>query len=125
MKKLIAIGLIVLSTSAWAEWTEVFQNMSGDIFYVDISTLKTGQRPRIWIFARYARVSSTTGIGSTRQLVDGDCAEGRIRVLSSTFFSDRDGIKVDSVTNDPERWSYPAPETFNSELFKILCRKAP
>jgi hypothetical protein len=125
MKKLIAIGLVVVSTSAWAEWTEVFTTVSGVVFYVDLSTLKTGQRPRIWIFSRYPKVSSKTGVGSARQLVEGDCAEGRIRGLYLTLFSDRDGDKVDDVIAEPEKWSYPAPQTVEYTLFKIMCGKAP
>jgi hypothetical protein len=125
LKKLIAIGLIVVSAGAWAEWTEVFTNANGDIFYVDISTLKTGQRPRIWVFNRYAEVSSETGVGSNKRFIEGDCAEGRLRALTASYYRDRDGTKLDTMDDDPGKWIYPSPRSFHSALFKILCGKEP
>lgn len=125
MKKIISIGLIVLCTSAWADWTKVSTTVNDDVFYVDFSTKKTGQQTRIWIFAQYAKVSSETGVGSTKQLIEGDCAGGRLRVLTSIFFSDREGDRVDSVNDAPQNWSYPSPQSFNFTLFHILCGKDP
>jgi hypothetical protein len=60
MKKLLAIRLVLLSTSVWAEWVLIAKTRIGELFYVDPTTKKSGSRPRVCQFVQYASMLVST-----------------------------------------------------------------
>ncbi len=124
MKKLIAIGLVLMSSGALADWVKLGENLNGTVYYVDPSTKKGGNRPRVWLFTIYGQQKSN-GTRSYRALVEADCLEGSMRDLATTYYFDANLEKVKSHDSDPDPWSYPAPETVRESLYIYLCGKSP
>ena len=54
MKRLLAIGMILFSHSAYAEWVKLAES-TGTIVFVDPSTKKGGLMPRVWILLDYSK----------------------------------------------------------------------
>jgi hypothetical protein len=124
VKRLLAIGLVLLSTSAWAEWVWFGANQRGTVYYVDPSTKKDGSRPRVWQFVIYSETKSN-GTRSYKSLKEADCSGGRSRDLTSLYFYDADANNLKNIENTPDEWSYPVPESVSESLFIYLCGKAP
>jgi hypothetical protein len=124
MKKLLAIGMILLSTSAWAEWTKFGTNSHGDEYYLDLATKKRGALPRVWVFTKYKQpLNGRTS--ATKVLKQADCAAGTVRDLSASYFSDAQAQNQLFADDSPSQFSYPPPESFQSAIFEELCGKAP
>lgn len=119
MKKLIAIGLVLLSTSAWAEWVELARNKLGTVYYIDPATKKTIGRPRVWTFVVYGNIKSN-GTLSYRALHEADCQNEMSRDLSSIYYTDL-GTIVNSIADQPDPWGYPPPGSPHMSLFNYLC----
>jgi hypothetical protein len=124
VKKLLAIGLVLLSTSAWAEWIEYVKSTDGSLTYVDPTTKTSGNRPRVWIFQRYA-TRMPSGEMSNKALWEADCLEGRLKGLYFIFYRDTDGKDHLSTQSGDGQWDYPSPNSVLSSLFLYLCGKSP
>jgi hypothetical protein len=124
MKKLLAVGMILLSTSAWAEWVEFSKNQDGSMFFIDPATKKGGSRPRVWVWGIYAQPMSF-GIRSFKSLREADCNAGRSRDLTVTYYLDIDAKSMRHQDTKPDEWSYPMPGTVEETFYIYLCDKAP
>jgi hypothetical protein len=124
VKRLLTIGLVLLSTSAWAEWVLISKTGTGALFYVDPTTKKSGRRPRVWLLDSYA-TTSDGGAMSDKSLVEADCSEGRVRPLSILFYRDQQGKDYLRSEAPTAEWFYPVPNSVLSDVFLYLCGKAP
>jgi hypothetical protein len=126
MKKLLAIGLVLLTTSAWADWVFIGANDLGDTFYVDPATKKTGKNPRVWILTvNGGGYPEDRVYRSTKVLREADCNEGKLRGLSYHWYKGADGTDLIKSENSAQDWSYPAPGSVLEAMYVYLCGKAP
>lgn len=127
-KLLLTLMLVLASTGALAEWTEVGRNhSSGMTQYADSATIqKTGKMVKMWDLIDYKSVVVFSGnrfISGKRQQ-EYDCEENKIRVLAYTQFIEHMGNgKVVFSSNDPNKWESVVPESMGEALWKIACGK--
>jgi len=124
LKKLLAIGVILLSNGAWADWIEFARTVDGDVFYVDPATKKSDGRPRVWFRQQFEKPIGRN-ILSAKVLQEADCSSGRISGLATHFFSDKAGKILQESDNSPTEWRFPLPESAAVDVYIYLCGKAP
>ena len=125
MKKLVFV-LLLISTSAWAEWTRAGDN---DNFYayVDFSTIrKKGNKVKMWHLLEYKtarKVAGTTFLSMMEQY-EYDCEEEQSRRLYVSWHSGHMGeggaIKINS---DPMKWEPVPPGSAGKSLWDVVCGK--
>jgi hypothetical protein len=81
----LLMSLSAVATPAAAEWTFITGNDIGDQFFIDLSTLKKGARPRAWVMTSYS-ARTKHGDTSSKTLREADCSEGKIRYLAARFY---------------------------------------
>jgi len=64
--------LSAVAAPAAAEWTFIGENDTDDQFFVDLSTLKKGARPRAWFLTNYP-ARTEYGDLSSKILYEADC----------------------------------------------------
>lgn len=115
-----ALGAATLSTAAIAaDWVSVAESTTGTSLYVDresIRTMPSGYK-RAWVKNFYGTPNSSGDTGSTT-LREFDCREGRTRTLQWAFFK---GEEVTTTSNDPNEWSYVAPDSLAEGMFDYVC----
>lgn len=77
--------LSAVAKPAAAEWTFFGETGSGDQYFVDLSTLKKGARPRAWFMTNYS-AGTEEGVLSDKILREADCSEEKIRLCSVWIF---------------------------------------
>jgi hypothetical protein len=126
-KAIFVLLLAAISSSAMAEWVEVFRN-EGVTAYADPTTiLKTGNRARIWVLYDYQSDQSSNSskpYRSSKRQSEYDCMEGQSRILSLTGHS---GNMAEANTvfslSEPETWAPVPPNSLGERMWKIACRK--
>ena len=117
---------MVVSTSVFAEWTEV--GGDGDITaYADSETIKRkGSKVKMWSMNDYKTVHSLdNGYLSGASYDEYDCEGGTRRMLDLYLYSGnmRSGDIVYSHKNIKEEAESIIPQSILESLFKIACGK--
>lgn len=125
MKAAIVFLLMSLSAvatpAAAAEWTFIAENDIGDQFFIDLSTLKKGARPRAWFMTSYS-ARTKHGDMSSKTLREADCNEGKIRYLAARFYLEPMGAGAPlKMIDQPQEWEYVTPNTITAEIARFLC----
>ena len=121
------IVLVLLSTSAWAEWTSIGNTDIYDI-YVDISTVrKKGNYGKMWTLFDFKTVQRDVAekpyLSSMAQ-DEFDCDGERSRTLYLSFHSKNMGIGDNVWTrNGPDAWTPSPPGSVIERLWKVACGK--
>lgn len=124
MKKLLLVCLMMLASSAWAEWQEFIQNDTS-VSYIDLETIrKDGNLRKIWVLLNYAE-KDINGKMSARTRQEFDCKEERRRVLTISTHSEAmaGGKQLFSHTLDTPKWEEIPPNTNYMTLLKLVCAK--
>jgi hypothetical protein len=131
MIRLFLIMFLVLSSGpAYAEWVAVENNslLPGlQTVYVDPDTIRLKEDVvTMWSLNDY---KATQTMGSTSYLsykvqTEYDCAEERIRKLTSTFFSGNmgSGVVVYSISNEG-KWLLVEPGSLAQSEWEVACDK--
>ena len=131
MIRLFLITFLVLSSGpAYAEWVAVENNslLPGlQTVYVDPDTIRLKEDVvTMWSLNDY---KTTQTMGSTSYLsykmqTECDCAEERIRKLTSTFFSGNmgSGVVVHSISNEG-KWLLVEPGSLGQSEWEVACDK--
>jgi len=120
-KTTTALALLMIATSAQAEWSHLTSGPSADV-YIDYSAIKkTRHGVRVWILTDYSR--STTRSLSSVHLDEYDCNEERFRILSSRGYAGHKatGAIVSSEESLGE-WIYIAPRTLADIQLQAVCK---
>ena len=127
MKTLLTIFTLVFtlmfSSTSFAKWTEAVIGVEGDIYYVDIETIrKHDGYVYFWSLMDYLK-PSPQGHLSTEQYWQGDCKIFRMQVLSYVFHQQPMGRDI-GETYSPENpeWVYPRPSSLDEVLLQQVCR---
>ena len=129
MKKLVVLLLLMVSTSVFAEWTEVGGNDdAGLTTYVDYGTIKRkGNKVKMWSLLDLKTVQEVAGKKylSVMSRNEYDCEEETSRMLDFYEYSGnmRNGEIVWSSTNIKKETVSIIPESIDEGNFNIACGK--
>jgi len=123
MKKLILIFSLLFSTFSFAEWTEISENVDGNLYYVDFDRIrKHDGYIYYWTLGDFLKPSN--GYLSGAMYNQGDCKLLRHKFLSFSFYKQPMGrgpadIQEPNKTN--QGWKYPPPNTVAEATLKSAC----
>ncbi|CAN1520726.1 hypothetical protein MCEKH45_01095 [Methylophilaceae bacterium] len=127
MKKLIlAILLMLVSTSAMAEWTLI--NSDGELnTYVDLYTIrKNGNKVKMWTLLDYktARSLSTQSYSSMKMQYEYDCKNETGRILFISAYSGNMGSETAILPHSSVSSADPIiPDSIDQIRWRIACGK--
>ena len=124
MKKLlILLFSILISFNSYGEWIKVTTDANnGDIYYVDIDTIKENGGYVYWYYMIDYMKRDKFGDMSALIYQQGDCGPNRYKMLSGIFYKQPMGISESSreTAKNPE-WTYTFPEQINAHLLDYVC----
>jgi hypothetical protein len=127
MKKLILILLfstVMFSSSSYAEWTKVSENVNGDTFYVDFERIRKNDGYVYWWELLDYLKPTSTGRLSGKNYSQGDCKLFRYKSLSYSFHNEPMGGGTGDTVNEPDKeWTYPPPDSSVEEVLKHICNR--
>ena len=129
MKKLVVLLLLMVSTSVFAEWTEVGRNDDvGLTVYADFGTIKRkDHKVKMWKLYDYKTVkeSGVDRFLSSMDRDEYDCEEETIGLFDWHWYSGNmaEGEIVRSNTNIKDAIQSVIPGSMGETLFKIACGK--
>lgn len=127
MNKLLGgLILVLMSSTALADWTNIGET-SSFIVYVNYSSIhKFGTNFKMWHIKDYKDVQKKSygTFLSAKELYEYDCEGEQVRILSSSLFSGNMGNgEVIYDSGKVETW-FPVPPESNFEgLWKVACGK--
>ena len=121
MKKLLIVGLLLVSSPAWAEWEKVFED-DNTTEYID-SPIRAPERNRTKVWQmKNLKQRDEYGIMSIRTRFEYDCKEERRRILSMSSHSEpMAGGKTIDRASDPVNWQDMPPGTVGDKILKQVC----
>jgi hypothetical protein len=125
---ILSMLLSVVSSSALAEWVEVFRNEGLAVYSDPATILKTGDRAKMSVLYDYQSDQSSNSsqpYRSSKRLSEYDCKEGKSRMLSLTGHSANmaESNTVFSLS-EPENWAPVPPSSLGELMWKIACGKS-
>lgn len=124
-KFVVMMVLVMISSSAMAEWTETYRDDKGTD-YVNLSSVrKSGNKVKMWILIDYAArqpIRNDMYLSSVF-LEEFDCSEFANRTVSRVDYSKNmgDGDVVNSWIADYVKWRPVMPDTIGELRTKIAC----
>ena len=117
------LSAALFSSPSSAAWTEVADNLKGDIFYLDYDRIrKHGGYVYYWHLSDYLKPTKYGDL-STKIYSQGDCKLFRSKPLSYSFHDEPMGGGAGDVSNTPdENWTYPSPNSVNETLLTAVCK---
>ena len=129
MKKLLLIlSLLLITTSAFAEWKFYDLSKSGGMNYYDNSSItRNGDKVKVMHYANFSQddeLAKITKMGSARVLYEIDCVNKTREILEFKAFSKTDlkGDMTDSMNPKPEIENI-VPNSIGAVLMKLVCKK--
>ena len=127
MKKLLVLLLLMVSTSVFAEWTEVGRNKK-QTAYVDFGTIKKkGNKVKMWSLDDFNTIQKLENYRYMSSLgnYEYDCEEETVRMLDLHWYSGNmgQGEIVYSEKNIKGETVSIVPRSIDEGLFKIACGK--
>ena len=124
MRLLLALLLMTVGATAWAEWVPYYL-FSDRTLYVDLSTVKRdGDFSRVWTIGDFEE-RNKNGELSYRSHEEFDCKNEMHRLLVLELFSEHmaRGNSVGKMERGPTRWEAIAPDTAGRALLEHVCKK--
>jgi hypothetical protein len=123
MKYLLALMLLVVLPAS-AEWMQIAESTSGNVFLIDPASIKKeGNIRKVWGITNRASPDSY-GVSSRKYRKEFDCSRERYRFLTNTSYTKPMGYGVALLTDsNAGQWVDIAPDTVDEELLKVICSK--
>ena len=124
--RLVPIALLmIVSISAWADWTKAAENDEA-IYYLEPTTLqKHGPLRRVWVM-HDLKTRDKYGHLSIKFLEEFDCQEERWRYLSASGHSGPTGSGTTLTSaSETSEWSFAPPDSSARRLLKAVCSGKP
>ena len=120
----LLVSTVMFSSPSYAEWTKVYENVSGDTFYVDFERIrKHGGYVYYWRL-RDGLKPSKQGTLSAKVYHQGDCKLFRYKSLSYSFHKEPMGRGTGNIDNKPDKeWNYPSPNSVIEDILKKVCSR--
>ena len=129
MKKLTLILSLVftvtLSSTSYAEWEKVAQNVDGSTYYVDFERIrKVDGYVYYWVLSNFSKPNDWGNLSSKIQK-QGDCKLFRFKKLSASFHTQPMGGGTGEYYSprDPQ-WKHPSPNTGGDVILKKVCTRS-
>jgi len=112
----------MFSSTSFAEWTGVVENVNGT-FYVDFERVRKVDGYVYWWEMSDRLKPTKFGDLSDKAYYQGDCKLFRYKVLSFSTHKEPMGRGTPSTSsNKPEKdWDYPPPNTGPEMILKTVC----
>ena len=116
---------VMFSSTSFAGWTKVTENVRGNIFYVDFERVrKHGGYVYFWTLIDFLKPDKDGDL-SEKLYFQGDCKLFRYKSLSASFHKEPMGEGTPSSSNKPEKeWSYPPPNEVTEVILNRVCAYA-
>jgi len=127
-KVILMMLLVVMSSSAMAEWVQVNENEQY-ITYANPTTIrKSGNKVKMWELFDYdivhSHASSSTQYASVKQQSEYSCRKEQSRILYQVLLSENMGKGKRIITIvDPSKWKPIEPDTIGVVVLKYACGK--
>ena len=130
MKTLLTISALVFtvmfSSTSYAGWTKLGENVDGDTFYVDFKRIrKHDGYVYFWYLNNYFKPNKY-GNFSSKIYQQGDCKIFRVKYLSGSFHKEPMGGGTAETIPVPESykdWRYPSPTSSSETVLKSVCSR--
>ncbi len=123
MKKLLLVSLMMLASSAWAEWVFHSETSRANFYYDPATIRKDGNMRRVWEL-QDIRERIKSGAISIRLRYEYDCKLERSRILGISGHSEpMAGGTVLSTEGEQTQWDAIAPGTPAEFMLNLLCAK--
>ena len=127
MKSLLTIltllFTLMFSSTSFAGWTKVSENVSGNIFYVDFENIRKNDS-YLYYWQLLDRIKPTSyGDLSTKRLFEVDCnIPHRERSVAATYHTQPMGRGNPSTTdNTPSEWYRYPPNSSGAIIIELVC----
>jgi hypothetical protein len=123
MRILLILALMLLATSARAEWFKYAETDGADLYYDPATIRREGNLRRVWEIQDLKQLGGS-GELSRRVLNEFDCKDERVRSLSVSGHSGQmaRGNALLSISQTNE-WTYIPPDTIFGVLLRIVCKE--
>ena len=128
MKRMILtalVGVVIFSSTSFAEWKKVSKNIDGDTWYVDFERIRKVDGYVYWWELEDHLKPDKDGDYSYKHYRQGDCKLFRRKNLSSIYYKEPmgRGTYTPHKLKNPE-WNYPPPNSVNESILKKVCKYA-
>ena len=127
MKKLILILLfstVMFSSSSYAGWTKVGEDVNGKTFYVDYERIRIHDGYVYWWDLQDYLKPTSQGHLSAKTYNQGDCKLFRLKKLRLSIHKEPMGGDTGGTLNEPDKeWTYPSPNSVNETVLKQVCNR--
>jgi len=113
---------VMFSSTSFAEWTKVENDLKGNTFYVDFERIrKVDGYVHFWDLTDYLKLDER-GIFSVKLYKQGDCKLFRFKNLNWIFYKEPMGGGTPKIDNRPDKeWRYPIPNSVSETILKSVC----
>jgi hypothetical protein len=127
-KTILTLMLVVVSSSAMAEWVKGGGDAENtfDVYYDPTTIRKSGNKVKMWVLFDYKVAQKNAGklLLSIKGQSEYECKEEQIRVIYEAQYSKNMGTgQLVSSFSDPNDWIPVMPESIDKEMWKIACGK--
>ena len=125
---LLILSLLLITTSAFAEWKFYDLSKSGGMNYYDNSSIRRhGDKVKVMRYSNFSQddeLTKITKMASARVLYEIDCVNKTREILEFKAFSKTDlkGDMTDSMNPKPEIENI-VPNSIGAVLMKLVCKK--
>ena len=122
--KTLSLALLFVSGSAFAEWSFLFESTSGNMYYIDPTTIrKDGNLRTFWAKTEFKKRLKGGSI-SGREKLEIDCKKEAVRLLAAATFADPklrgELIESGDFPNGP--FEAIAPATVDYAFMQRVCK---
>lgn len=126
MKKIAVLFFLMTPLFVYAEWSVIASAKGGDIYSIDYSTIKKfGSNKRAWTLTSYQN-----GLGdkapialSAKTLAEYNCGEEKYNILSSSYYTQRNGQgELIGTATPPINWDFIQPDSVYSQILRVVCK---
>jgi hypothetical protein len=125
---LLTLSLLLITTSAFAEWKFYDLSKTGGMNYYDNSSItRNGDKVKVMHYANFSQddeLTKLTKMSSARVLYEIDCVNETRKILEFKAFSKTDlkGDMTDAMNPKPEIENI-IPDSIGAVLMKLVCKK--
>ena len=121
---LILVFTVIFSSTSFADWTKVTQNVRGSTFYVDFERIrKVDEYVYFWALSDLLKPDEDGDL-SYKHYHQGDCKLFRHKILSGSNHKEPMGGGTGTIVNTPdEEWRYPPPNDVWETILKSVCSR--
>ena len=125
-KAIVMVLLAVVSSSATAEWVEIFRDESYTRYYDPATVSQAGNMVKMWDLFDFkaAKVVDGKPFMSAKSQFEYDCMEQRMRSLHTSGYSGNMGAgEVVFSNSNPLEWRPIRPGAIGAKLMELACGK--